>query len=325
MEPQNKTKVLTYVRNYALIIIGCFVLAFGDAAFISPLGLVTGGVLSIGVIVQRFVGSGFYLVDIVVWAVQILLLGVSFLFLGKRFTLRSLFATLLYPAFFSFLSRAPIVNGVSIGNHIAAYFLTWPKDWSLIVLAGLAGGALIGGGVAICYHGGGSTGGLDVISVILAKKTPIKESASAFIIDGSLVIIGIFCTQDLISGLVGVLSAFACAIAVQLIYVNASAYIIADIISEKYETIQEYVHQKMDHATTQIQAVGGYTKQEKVILRVAFSKREFASFRSYIALTDPKAFVTFTQASMIHGEGFTPLEGEGVLSKNKSENGDLHG
>ena len=327
---RDKKAVLRLVHHYILISVGCFVLAFGDAAFISPLGLVTGGVLSVGVIAQHFVnltGSDFYIVDIVTWGVQILILGVSFLFLGKRFTLRSLYATLIYPAFFTILTRVPMVGSQSLGNYIAQYFISDPKDYGLITLAALAGGALIGTGVAISYHGGGSTGGLDVLSAIIAKKTPIKEATSAFIMDGLLVIIGMVCMRDVVSGLIGVLGAFACAVGVQYVYVNTASFVIADIISSETEKIQAYVHDTMDRATTVIDVTGGYSGESKKILRVAFSKRELSAFRTFIGQVDPRAFVTFTQASMINGEGFDPLVSKTTIdfAKKNSKDEDLHG
>ena len=312
----DKKVVLSTLRKYLLLTIGCFVLAFGDAAFISPLGLVTGGVLSIGVIIQYFVGSSFYVVDIVTAGVQVLMLGVSFLFLGKRYTIRSLFSTLLYPALFSLLARLPVIDGYSLGNYVCRLFDA--TDYGQLTLAALAGGVLIGTGVAICYHAGGSTGGLDVISSIIAKHTPIKEAVSAFTLDASLVIVGLISLRDVRLALVGVLGAFACALAVQYIYVNFESFVIADIISEKYEEIQAYVHETMDRATTVIDVLGGYSGQEKKILRVAFSSRELPSFRAFIGATDPKAFVTFTKASMINGEGFDPLVHE-YKKKNRNK------
>lgn len=320
---------LALIHKYLLIVLGCAILAFGDAAFISPLGLVTGGVLSIGVIAQHFVtlgGSDFYVVDLVTWAVQIVCLIISFIFLGKKFTLRSLFATILYPALFTLMSRVPMVNGASIGNYIAAYFIKPEIDWGLMTLASLAGGALIGLGVAVCYHSGGSTGGLDVLSAIIARKTPVKEGASALIIDSALVIIGVFCMKNVPLGLVGVLGAFACALAVQYVYVNTASFVIADIISSEYEAIQEYVHVTMDHATTLIDVTGGYSGEGKKILRVAFAQRELSSFRDFIGRTDPRAFVTFTKASMVNGEGFDPLVSRKKKNqKSDTNNGDLHG
>ena len=322
----DKRKVWNLIKKYFFLIFGCFLLAFGDAAFISPLGLVTGGVLSIGVIVQHFIymsGSTFYAVDIVTWAIQIIMLVVSFIFMGKIFTMRSAFATILYPALFTILTRVPMVNGLSLGNHIAQFFNTDPTDWGLFILAGLAGGALVGAGVGVCYHGGGSTGGLDVISAILARKTPIKESASAFVIDALLVIAGIFIMRDIRGGLVGVLGAFSCALAVQYIYVEFGTYIIADIVSNKHQEIQEYVHKTMDRTATIIPIVGSYSQEEKIMLRVAFSRRELYAFRALIGIVDPNAFVTFTKASMINGEGFDPLTSHNV--PNSPNTGDKNG
>ena len=316
----DKYQILRTAQKLLFIIGGSFLLAFGDAAFLEPLGLVTGGVISVGIIVQYYVS--FPIVDFVTWGLQITLLIVSFIFLGKKFTMHTILATLLYPLFFTLLYRIPVYEGLSIGRLIASQltgqvvtsvdfangtFIT-TNDYALRILAGLAGGGSVGLGVAICYFGDGSTGGLDVISVIIARKTPIKEALSAFIFDASLVIAGMICMRDVPNGLVGILSAFVCAMAVQFVYVNANAYVIADIVSVEYEKIMEYVHTEMDHGSTLIEAQGGYSGTKHPLLRVAFNKRELYDFKYFIAKTDPKAFVTFTQASMITGEGFDPLQ-----------------
>jgi uncharacterized membrane-anchored protein YitT (DUF2179 family) len=319
----SKREVLKIVRNYILILLGCALLAFGDVAFITPLHLVTGGVLSVGVIVQYFVdlsGATFQVYDIVAWILQVILLVVGFFFLGKKFTLHTLFASLMYPAFLTIFSRFHLTDFVS--NQLIN-----PNgdNTALTILAGIFGGAFVGAGVAVTYFGDGSTGGFDIVSIILAKYTPVKEASSAFMIDGTLVIIGMICMKDIPLGLIGILSALVCALVVQYSYVNANSFVIADIVSEKYEEIMQYVHEKMDHATTVINATGGYTGTDRKILRVAFSKRELFSFKAFIAECDPKAFVTFTQASMINGEGFDPLVAKVKLAvklhkKNEKEN-----
>ena len=321
-------KALRLTHKYLMLTFGCFLLAFGSAAFVSPLELVTGGVLSVGVIIQHFVGPTVYVVDIVTWVVQIIMLVVSFIFLGKQYTLRTIYAVLVYPALFSLLTRLQIAYAadlgryVDVGTYISRYFID-PNgtDWALRILAGLTGGVFIGAGVGVCYFAGGSTGGFDVVSSIIARHTPMKESLSSLIIDASLVIIGIFLMKDLINGIVGVLSALTCALMVQYVYVNSARFVIADIISSEYEAIQRYVHETMERASTVIEVTGGYTGEDKKILRVAFSKRELANFRAYIASVDPRAFVTFTQASMINGEGFDPLCRQSASSHDQGNNG----
>lgn len=302
------------VHNYILITIGCFLLAFGDAVFISPFGLVPGGLISVGIIVQHFIdlsGSTFQVIDIVTWGLQLILLVVSFFFLGKSFTMRTMFATFVYPAFLTLLYRVPMVDNLPLGEFLA-HLLVEPvggdyQNIAVLLLAAIFGGAFIGAGVAFTFLGDGSSGGFDVLCVLCAKHTPIKEAAATFIIDGTLVLIGMICTRQLTLGLIGILAAFTCALAIQFVYAKTSSYVIAEIISDEYEKIIDYVVTKMDRTTTIIDAVGAYSGQEKKVIRVAFSKREMQGFRDFIAQTDPRAFLTFTTASMINGEGFDPL------------------
>ena len=321
-----KKEAIRVCKNYTFIVIGCALLAFGDAAFIAPLNLVTGGVLSVGVIIQHFLnlaGVNFNVVDISTWVMQVILLIISFIFLGKKFTLHTLFATLLYPLLLSAFMRIPVGNAASLGELISRQFtaeiitgasiengalvISNGENFALTLLGGIVGGACVGAGVGITYHGDGSTGGLDVISVIIARHSSIKEAASAFFLDGTLVLIGMFCSRDLPKGFIGILSALVCAFAIQAIFVTTTSFVIADIISTESDKIREYVNNEMDRTTTLIQAVGGYSGKEKTILRVCLSRRQLYRFKAFIAEVDPHAFVTLTQAAMINGEGFDPL------------------
>ena len=345
-----KKHTLDLVRKYALLTLGCFLLAFGSVAFLTPFDLVTGGVFSIAIISQHFVtvaGSDFYIIDIITWSAEILMLILAFVALGKTYALRSLFATLLYPAFVTFMGRVPIIDGQTIAQYFVNVFnshsfITYldPSvisslpagvqlaDWGLRILAGLAGGVFIGLGVAICYSAGGSTGGLDVISSLIAKYTPVKEGTTTFIIDSILVILGIILLRDLPNGLIGVLSAFMCALVIQFAYVSTNKFVIADIISSESDQIRKYVEQVMDRTTTIIDVTGGYTGEKRKLLRVAFAKNELPAFRAFIASVDPRAFVTFTQAAIINGEGFEPLSSRKAyleFLKSNKDNEDLHG
>lgn len=324
-----RRRSLRILKNYLLITAGCLLLAFGDAAFLEPLGLVNGGIISIGIILQKGVADPFWggtpIVDYVTWGAQLILLGVSFLCLGKKFTLHTMYATLIYPLFFMLLYRVPVatstLNGelVSLGKfigeqlelqivgNVAGGQVEMVTDYSLRILAGLAGGACVGIGVGVTYLGDGSTGGLDVVSVIIARHTPVKESVSAFVIDAILIFVGLIWLHNLPNALIGILSAFICALGVQYVYVNVNGYVIADIVSEHPDEIMNYVHQEMDHGSTLIEITGGYSGAKKQMLRVAFNRRELYDFKYFLAKVDPTAFVTFTQASMINGEGFDPL------------------
>ena len=329
-----KKKGLGLAKKYALLTLGCLFLATGGVMFLSPFDLVTGGIFSIAIISQHFVyaaGSDFYVIDIVTWIGEVSMLILSFFTLGKRYTLRSLFTTLLYPALVTFLSRVPMING---NLTFAQYFIelfqrhaSSDPDWGLRILAAIAGGVFIGFGVSICYQAGGSTGGLDVIASLVAKHTPIKEGTMTFVLDGTLVIVGVIVLRNLPNGLIGVLSAFTCSLVIQYAYVRANRFIVADIISCESDKIRKYVEEVMDRTTTVIQVTGGYTGESRTLLRVAFSRAELPNFRAYIAQVDPRAFVTFTQTALVNGEGFDPLASKPFKTflKTDKEDEDLHG
>ena len=311
---QTKKRLLI---NYLLMTLGCLVLALGSALFLVPNSLITGGLTSVAVIIQYFIrqsGSSFQAVDIVTWGFQVLFLGVSFIFLGRQYTLRTLYSSLLYPLFFTLFYRVQVVNGESLGVFIhnkmyleAASYIGGANQMTILLLAALFGGALVGLGVALSFAGGGTTGGIDIIAVIVAKTTRIKEGIATFVIDGTLVLIGLFVMKDINLGLIGIISAFTCAAIIQFTYVNAGGFIIADVVTDKVAELKKYVEEEMDRTTTIFSAKGGYTEKERQVVRVAFAKREFSDFKLKIAEIDPAAFVTFVTASMIHGEGFDPL------------------
>lgn len=323
---------VTVFLKYVGIFFGCAIIAFGSAAFIEPLGLVNGGVLSVGVIIQHFVdssGSSFQAVDIVTWVLQIVFFLIGFLFLGKDFAAKTLFASIAYPLLFTLFYRVPFGESGSLGQMVASQLMgKGDAQMAYTLLAGIAGGACTGVGVGLCYLYGGSSGGVDVVSLILARYTRIKESVGSFAIDASLIIIGIIAMQDLASGLIGIISAFICALAVEYVYVRSNGSIIADIVTSKSDEIMEYVIKQMDRSTTVFSAIGGYTGEEKKVIRVAFSKRQLPEFKAFISKTDPKAFVTFTETSMVNGEGFAPLvppAPQGIAELKKKKDGKKDG
>jgi uncharacterized membrane-anchored protein YitT (DUF2179 family) len=306
----SKSKVLGEIKNILFVIVGCSILAFADAAFLTPGNIISGGVVSVGIIAQFYYAKGpawlFGLPsinDVVVTFVQVILWVIGWFTLGKKFSLNTLVASITYPLIYALLFRFDI--GGALG--LDALFEGSTAGTAELMLAGIFGGALAGAGVAISYLGNGSTGGFDIVSFIIAKYSEMKQDVSGFLIDASLIVVGMICMRDAIQGLVGILAALACAVAVQYIYVNADTFVIVDILSDHYGDIQDYIHKDMDHATTVIDTIGGYTGEKRKMIRVVIYQVETAELRSKIAEIDPKAFVSFTQAKTINGEGFEPF------------------
>ena len=291
----DKKRVLKLVNNYVAIILGTFLLAFGSVIFLTKAELVAGGVSGIAIIIQHFVSVQIY--DYLVAGLTILFWFIGLIFLGKDFALKTALSSLLYIGFTFLFKR------VVFFDELAKTFAGEQLAGNLI-LCGIFGGVFIGGGVAITFLGGGSSGGIDVVQLLLSKYTGIKESVSGFLIDGIIILVGMFSMQLWVQSLCGILSSFVTAALIEIVYIkNQTAYQV-DIISDKWEEISRYAQDELERGATIIRAEGGYKGEERVILRVVFDRFQYEKIKKYIASVDPKAFVTYTQTNAVFGEGF---------------------
>lgn len=316
-----KHEVLLTIKNLFFVLLGCTLVAFGDVAFLVPCNIVSGGVSGLAIVIDylfKQAGFTFDTVDVTIAILQVVCFIAGLIVLGKKFSIHTLIASIAYPVILSLFYRFHV--GDFISNELIAA-AGESEDLAKTLLSGIFGGFLVGAGVACAFLGEGSTGGFDILSAIIARYTEIKQDVSSFIIDGTIIIIGAFCMWGLPNEvshvLIGLISASCCAASIQLIYIYMRSYIIADIISDRYEDITEFIHVNMDHGTTIIDTIGGYTGEDRKLIRVAFKKSEMSELKSYIGKVDPKAFVTFTNAFTVAGEGFLPLNPHNKTKRKK--------
>jgi uncharacterized membrane-anchored protein YitT (DUF2179 family) len=234
-------------------------------------------------------------VFVMVWGLLIL----GYFLLGKRFTINTILASVVYPlAVFIFLRFFP--------DNVIGFN---PEEETHKLLASLFGGALAGIGVGMTFLVGGSTGGVDVIILSMKKYFDIKSSIGALIIDGAVIILGMVFV-GVLSGLYGIIAAIASAALIEFLFIGSSSTYQATIISKKHEAINEFILKKMERGSTLIKATGSYTKTEMQMIQVAFDRKDFARLRNKIAEIDPKAFAIFTKIQSINGEGFSPFKEE---------------
>ncbi len=291
----DKKLVLKQVSNYVAVILGTFLLAFGSVIFLTKAELVAGGISGIAIIIQHFVDLAIY--DYLVAGLTVFFWLLGLIFLGKDFALKTALSSALYIGFTFLFKR------VVFFDELATTFAGEQLAGNLI-LCGIFGGVFIGGGVALTFLGGGSSGGVDVVQILLSKYTGIKESLSGFLIDGVIILIGMVAMRLWIPSLCGILSSFMTAVLIEIVYIkNQTAYQV-DIISDKWQEISRYAQDELERGATIIRAEGGYKGEERVILRVVFDKLQYEKIKRYIASVDPKAFVTYTQTNAVFGEGF---------------------
>ncbi|MCR5506095.1 MAG: YitT family protein [Bacilli bacterium] len=308
-----KQKIRWFV-NLFLVIFGTVLVSFGNVAFLVPLNINAGGLSGVGIIARFFTPEQYKVLvyNLVVATLSVVLWIFGRICIGREFAYKTLVATIVFPLANALFTAVP---GVSDGiNHLAKLLIVAGNADGNIsagnyLLCGLFGGVFVGAGVAVTFVGGGSTGGVDVLTFLMEKYLHIKQSLASFIVDGTIVTIGLlslvsFDNTMLISCLTGIVSTVITAILIDFIYIGSQSSYQADIISEKWEDISRYVQDELERGATIIRAEGGYKGDNRVMLRVVCDRRQYEALKKQISLIDPHAFVTYTRTSATFGEGF---------------------
>ncbi|MDD4531833.1 MAG: YitT family protein [Bacilli bacterium] len=293
-----KDRIARTLTNYLLIIAGSAILAIGDAFFIIPYNIVSGGVAGFAIVMSFMAGWD---TELTITIAQWVLFLIGILLLGAKFGFKTIISTIVYPIFL-FLFTYIYDNNQWV--HLPAISSSNGTMVSILVLAGLVGGALVGVGCGLTFLGGGSTGGVDCLSLATAKYFRIKTAVTSFVIDATIVCVYIVYMNNILLLLVGIISAFMCSFLINLTYREDQNSYVADIISDKWELINNEINYKLDRGTTLLESYGGYTGKEKMMIHVVFSKDDYDEIMKLIFKYDPDAFVFTTKAHEATGEGF---------------------
>lgn len=288
------------LSNYFLVILGTFLLAFGSVIFLTECELVAGGISGIAIIIQHFVDLQIY--DYLVAALTVFFWLIGLIFVGKDFALKTALSSVTYIGFTFLLKRVDFFT--ELAQTFAGTIDGGDIEVGNYILCGLFGGVFVGAGVAVTFLGGGSTGGVDVLQVLIKKIFGIKESIGSFLIDGLVIVVGMIAMRLWVPALCGILSSFVTAVLIEVVYIRNQTSYQVDIISDQWKKISEFAQSELERGVTIIHAQGGYKGEERIILRIVFDKTQYDKIRDYIASVDPKAFITFTQTNAVYGEGF---------------------
>ena len=269
-----------------MMIAGNFVIAAGVALFIFPLNILSGGVAGIAVAIEPI----FHLdKTLVVNALAIGLYIVGACTLGKKFALKTMISTIIYPFFITFTTF--ILKDVTITTNP--------------LLGSLYGGICIGIGIGLVYRVGGSTGGMDIPPLVINKYTGIPLPTLVMCVDGLTVILGAS-TYGVEAAMIGLISVWICGQMIDKVisFGGHDAKQIM-IITEKREEMIKEIFKEIDRGITILQAKGAYTNTDKPVIMIVVYKKQFATLNHVISMIDPEAFVVVSDVNEVQGEGFT--------------------
>ena len=271
------------IVNSITVVVGTFILAVAVETFIIPYRILSGGVAGIAVALQPLLHVS---ATLIANSVLIILLIIGGFILGKEFLKNTVLSCIAYPIFTSILSGR--VN-VVVDPILASFY----------------GGLIAGAGIGIVLKTGASTGGMDIPPLIINKLTGIKLSTLVLITDFLTVLLGLF-VYDLSAVLLGLVSVFMTSVAIsKVLTINGTVSKAVQIISVKYEDILKEIDAQLERGATLLQGYGSYTGEEKRIILCVVSERQYGTLIEIVKEIDPSAFIITTDATDMHGEGFT--------------------
>ena len=274
------------ILDVVIIFIGCIIASLGVNIFLSHAQLLSGGATGIGLLLEYTLNIP---TGITIFLINIPLLLVSYKKLNKSFTIYTTIGMLCLS--FSLMMTKPLASYVSI-------------DGLDILLYCIYGGVLCGIGYGLVFSRNGSTGGTDIITMLIRKK---YSNFNIGTLSCSLNII-IILTGAYIFGLPQALytfiSLFIQSFVLDRMLLGFNSKKLLLILTKKEEDIINYVIQDLHRGVTSLVAEGEYTHDRKKMLYCIVTSRQMIELKNAVQSIDPSAFITIVDISEVRGKGF---------------------
>lgn len=277
-----KQEQVQRLKETLYVTLGAFILAISVNLIFLPNQIVAGGASGLSIVLNELFGWN---VALTLYAINIPLLMLCFLLLGKDVGLKTIYGSLINPFFIAITgSLPPLTNN--------------------IFLATLYGGVLTGIGLGLVFRGNASTGGSAIISQIVNKYFKISLGVSVFVVDGFVIATALFVfTKDTV--LFSLISLFIIGRVIDRVQVGVLRSKNLFIISDKYEAIHQIFIKELDKGVTLLPIEGGYTQKQGKIIMTVIPEKEFMAIKEAILAIDETAFFVALDASEVNGRGFS--------------------
>lgn len=288
------------VKEYAIITLGLLMYVSAWSVFLLPNNMVGGGVSGMGAIIQYATG---FKISYTYFIVNAILLVIALKILGKSFGAKTIFAVIMTTLLFR------VLPGI-----IPSDFINEFAHENGRLTCALFGGALSGLGIAITFTQGGSSGGTDIIALIINKYRSISPgsiivSLDVLIISSTLLIpsAGTFGTR-LATVIYGFVTSGVFSYTLDLFLNGNKQCVQIMVFSKKYAQIADAITKEAHRGVTAIHSEGWYTHTESEIVTVVARKQESSQILRIIKKVDDTAFVSVGTVSGVFGKGFEQIK-----------------
>ncbi len=275
------------LKEYLLITAGVLLVVTGVYFFKFPNNFSIGGVTGIAILLSRIFGESISSGTLVL-IINIILLMIGYLFLGRSFGNRTAYGSILMSVSLRLLESIYPMEGPLTGEPVLELAFA-------VILPAV--------GAAILFNIGSSTGGTDVIAMMLKKYSSI-DIGRALLMTDFLLTVAAFFVFGIQTGLLSILGLLLKTTLVDIVIESLNLNKYFTIICENPEPICEFILQKIHRSATVIDAEGAFTHSNKKIILAVMNRTQAVNLRKFIKQTEPEAFLLITNTSEIIGKGF---------------------
>lgn len=308
-------------KEMLTIVAGCLIVSVGFVFFINPYNIVPGGVYGLGIVMHNIfpsvqVGTFGYMFDVP-------LLITAILIFGRQFGGRTLFAACMTPGLMNLLSSLAYPSREALQSLDPSQLLGGVLDLSdHLMLTCILGGSMIGLGLGLVVRSNATTGGTDIVAMIMNRYLHVKFSHGVLLADACVVLSGLVVIgfgigigpegdagdRGWLLSLYSLITIFIASRVVDYA-IDGSSYdkLLFIISNNRSEQLRDYIINSMDRSATYLKASGMYSRDDKEMIFLVVSRREVAQVERKIKEIDPRAFVVVTNAYDTYGEGFKPF------------------
>ena len=306
--PQIKKSPWIVIKEYALVALGILLYVTGWSLFLIPNNLVGGGVSGVAAIVQ-YATKGFIKIGTTYFVVNAVLLVIALFILGKGFGGKTVFAVIL----------------ASVGLNVLQGLIPHEICQTLAIdngklMSTIMGGILVGVGIGMTISQGGSTGGTDIIALIVNKYRNVSPGRMILWMDVVIILSSLLVpsydadgallpwTEKITTVVYGFILVVVNSTVLDLYISGSRQSVQVFILSHKYAEIADEITNNMHRGVTVLDGKGWYTKQSAEVLMVITRKSDLSLLLRTIKSLDPNAFLSVSSVTGVYGKGFDQIK-----------------
>lgn len=310
-------KLKQQVIAYALLVLGSALFAIGDVMFVNPYHLAPGGVYGLANVFNALWG---WKISVSGIAMDIPLLIIGTIILGPKFGIKTIISVILIPVFTYILEStwgyAPVIHGGSVvaDTQSALYYIAkdCSQSWFMpdMVLNTIVSGLIYGVAIGVIFRAGATSGGSDIISMIIHKYTKISLGTLVMIVDSIISLSTLLAFEDIRLPIYSILLIYIEGKVIDLVVEGVKSYKTAFVVTDKIEEVRNFIIKDLDRSGTVFAGSGLYQGAERKMIYVTLNRSDLVKLKANLRFLDPNAFVNVIESSEIMGNGFKALPTE---------------